>query len=79
MTWQPGKQTNAINILRNISRYRINQTMEFGQLVEYNIRNIYLNRSYTKCGGNTIPKVCSKNSNLIKPFFLHDQKTKAKM
>ena len=40
MTWQPGKQTNAINILRNISRYRINQTMEFGQLVEYNIRNI---------------------------------------
>ena len=78
MTWQPGKQTNAINILRNISRYRINQTMEFGQLVEYNIRNIYLNRSYTKCGGNTIPKVFSKNSNLIKPLFLHDQKTKAK-
>ena len=53
--------------------------MEFGQLVEYNIRNIYLNRSYTKCGGNTIPKVFSKNSNLIKPFFLHDQKTKAKI
>ena len=79
MTWQTGKQTNAINILRNISRYRINQTMEFGQLVEYNIRNIYLNRSYTKCGGNTIPKVFSKNSNLIKPFFLHDQKTKAKI
>ena len=79
MTWQPGKQTNAINILRNISRYRINQTMEFGHLVEYNIRNIYLNRSYTKCGGNTIPKVFSKNSNLIKPFFLHDQKTKAKI
>ena len=79
MTWQTGKQTNAINILRNISRYRINQTMEFGQLVEYNIRNIYLNRSYTKCGGNTIPKVFSKNSNPIKPFFLHDQKTKAKI
>ena len=79
MTWQTGKQTNAINILRNISRYRINQTMKFGQLVEYNIRNIYLNRSYTKCGGNTIPKVFSKNSNLIKPFFLHDQKTKAKI
>ena len=79
MTWQTGKQTNAINKLRNISRYRINQTMEYGQLVEYNIRNIYLNRSYTKCGGNTIPKVFSKNSNLIKPFFLHDQKTKAKI
>ena len=30
--------------------------MEFGQLIEYDMRNIFLNKSYTKCGGETIPR-----------------------
>ena len=30
------------------------QTMEFGQLIEYNIRNIFIEKSYTKYGGETI-------------------------
>ena len=28
--------------------------MKFGQLIEYNSRNIFLEKSYTKCGGETI-------------------------
>ena len=27
--------------------------MKFGQLIEYNMRNIFLQKSYTKCGGET--------------------------
>ena len=32
--------------------------MKFGQLIEYNMRNIYVEKSYTKCAGET------KKSNL---------------
>ena len=30
--------------------------MKFGQLIEYNMRNIFLEKSYTKCGGETSPR-----------------------
>ena len=33
-----------------------NQTMKFGQLLEYNMRNIFLKKSDTKCGGETTTK-----------------------
>ena len=59
MTSQPGKQTIAIHILPNISRSKGNQTMKFGQLIECNMRNIFLEKSYTKCGGETIPRLFS--------------------
>ena len=36
MTSQPGKETIAIHVLPNIARSRSNQTMKFGQLIEYN-------------------------------------------
>ena len=39
--------------------------MKFGLLIEYNMRNIFLNNSYTKCGGETIPRPLSKKSELI--------------
>ena len=29
--------------------------MKFDQLIEYNMRNIFLEKSYTKCGGETSP------------------------
>ena len=45
MTSQPGKQTTAIHILSNISRSKYNQTMKFGQLIEHNMRNIFLEKS----------------------------------
>ena len=46
-----GKRIIAIHILSNISRSEGNETMEFGQLVTYKLRNIFLEKSYTKCGG----------------------------
>ena len=30
-----------------------NQTMKFGQLIECTMRNIFLEKSFTKCGGET--------------------------
>ena len=40
----------------NIWRSKGNQTMKFDQLIEYNTRIIFLEKSYTKCGGETSPK-----------------------
>ena len=34
--------------------------MKFGQLIEYNIRNIFVEKSYAECGGETIPRTFSK-------------------
>ena len=61
MTSQPGQQTIVIHILTNISTSKNNQAMKPGQLIEYNLRNIFLEKSYTKCGGGTIPSPFSKN------------------
>ena len=36
--------------------------MKFGQLTEYNMRNIFLEKTYTKCDGETIPRLFSKKS-----------------
>ena len=41
MTSQPGQQTMVIHILSNISRSKSDQTMKFGELIEYNMRNIF--------------------------------------
>ena len=59
MTSQPGYQTIAIRILPNIPRSKGNQTMKFGQLIEYNMRNSFVEKSYTKCAGETIPTILS--------------------
>ena len=40
-------------ILPNFSRSKVKQTIKFGQLIGYNMRNIFLEKSYTKCGGET--------------------------
>ena len=56
MVSQPGLQTIALDILPNISRSKGNQAMKFGQLIEYNMRNIFVEKSYTKCAGETIPQ-----------------------
>ena len=42
MMSQPGKQTIAIHIFPNISRSKGSQTIKFGQSIEYNMRNIFL-------------------------------------
>ena len=41
MTSQTGLETIAIHILSNISQSKGDQSMKFGQLIEYNKRNIY--------------------------------------
>ena len=38
--------------------------MKFGQLIEYNTRNIFVEKSQTKCGGETVPRPLSKKSKL---------------
>ena len=48
MTSQPGSPTIAIHILPNISQSKGNQTMKYGQLIEYNKRNIFLQKFYGK-------------------------------
>ena len=37
--------------------------MKFGQLIEYDVRNILLEKSQTKWGGRTIVGLFSKNQN----------------
>ena len=64
MTSQPGQQTVVIHILSNISRSKGNQTMKFGQLIECNMRNIFLEKSYTKYGGETSPRPFSEKFKL---------------
>ena len=61
---QPGKQTIAKHILPYISRSKDNQTVKFGQLIEYNIRKVLLEKLYPKCGGKTSPKPFSQKSKL---------------
>ena len=46
----------------NISRGKGSQTMKFGQLLEYNTRNNFLEKSYMKCDGESIPRSFYKNS-----------------
>ena len=50
MTSQPGKQTIAIHIAQYLSSAG-NQAIKFGQLMEYNVRNIVFEKSYTECVG----------------------------
>ena len=60
MTSQPALQTIAIHILPNISQSRCNQTIKFGQLVEYNKRNIFLQKLCGKRGKKTIYRPLKK-------------------
>ena len=53
MTSQPDLQTVAIHILPNISQSKCNQTMKFGQIIEYNKRNIFHQKLYGKLGRET--------------------------
>ena len=47
--------------------------MKFGQLIEYNMRNIFVEKSYTKCGRETIRRPFSKKTKLnIQSKVLYD-------
>ena len=57
----------------DISRSKDNQTMKFSQLIEHNMRNIFLEKSYTKCGGKTSPRSFSEK---LKLSMYLDQQSK---
>ena len=63
MASQAGKQIIVTHLLPNISRSKDNKTMKFGQLIECNMRNIFLEKSYTKCGGEASTRPFYKNQN----------------
>ena len=56
MTPQTGKQIIPIHVIHNFLRGKDNQTMRLGQLIEYTIRNIFLEKSYTKHGKEASPR-----------------------
>ena len=64
MASQTGQETTAILILPNISRTVGNQTTIFGQLIEYSMRHVFVEKLYAKCCGETITRPFSKKSKL---------------
>ena len=44
-------------IFPNILRSKVNQTMKFDKLIECNMTNIFLEKSYTNCDGGTSPRL----------------------
>ena len=64
MTSQPGQQTILVHILPNISRSEGNQAMKFDQLIEYNMKNIFLKKSQAECGGETSQRPFSEKFKL---------------
>ena len=61
---QPEKWTITMHILHNISRNKGNQIMKFGQLIEFSMKIIFPEKSYKRCGGETIPRPFSKKYKL---------------
>ena len=47
----------------NISKSKVNQKMKFGQLMKYNMRNIFLKKSYARYSGEFTPDPFTKNQN----------------
>ena len=61
---RPISIVRAICLVLMVSRKKGNQTMKFGQLIEYNMINTFLEKSYTKCDGEAIPRLFFKISKL---------------
>ena len=63
MTSQPDQQTILIHIMPNTSRGKGNQTIKFGQLIECNMRNIFLEKSYTNVVEKLVPNPFLESKN----------------
>ena len=63
MTSQSGEEIIVIRRLplHNTLRSKGNQTMKLGQLIKYNMRIIFPEKSYTKCGGETSTDAFQEN------------------
>ena len=55
---------NCNTYIANNSRSKGNQTMKLGQLIEFNTKNIFLEKSFTKCGGETSSRIFSEKLKL---------------
>ena len=66
MTSRPDYETIAIHILPNFSRNKGNQALKFGQLIQYNERKNFLEKSYKKCCGKTSNRPFSEKLKLRK-------------
>ena len=64
MAPQPGQQAIVIHILPNISRSKGNHAMKLSQLIEYNMRKIFLKKPYTEWGGETSARPFSEDLGL---------------
>ena len=63
MTSQTGQRIISRHILPNISSSKGNQTMKFGQLIEYNMRNIFLEKSAQNVVEKLVPETFIRNQN----------------
>ena len=63
MTPQTGKQTTAIHTQPNISRSIDHRTMKFGQLIENNMKNIFMKNNAQNLVEKLIPGPFLKNQN----------------
>ena len=64
MMSQHGNQTIVIHVLPNILRNKDNQATKLSQLREYNMKNIFLEKPYTKCDEETSPRPFSEKLKL---------------
>ena len=64
MTSQTGQQIITIQIMPNISRNKCNHPIKFSRLIEYKMTNIFLEKSYTKCGGEASLRTFNKKSKI---------------
>ena len=69
MMSQPGQQTIVIHIFPKISRSEANQTIKFGQLIEFNMKNIFL-KNHTQ---NVMEKLVPDPSGKLKLGISLDQ------
>ena len=63
MTSETGKQKITNHILPNTSRMKRNQTMKFTRIIEYSMRNVFLEIIHKICWGKLVPDLFIKNQN----------------
>ena len=63
---QTGKQTFTLHLFSNVSGRKVNQTMEYGQLIEYKVRNVFLEKWCKKCARKTSSRLVA----VLFVFFL---------
>ena len=74
---------NALLVLPNFSRSKTNQKIKFGQLIEYNMQKIFLEKSYTECGARSFYKTSilstslNQQSELLQSLFYCMSKLKS--